>query len=75
MGFFEIHFIPDILRQLKHINFQMRPDTRVSIHIKCFSQILIITVMHEYILLKLATSNLYENLQNTFQVFTPGAGE
>jgi hypothetical protein len=38
MHFFETYFISDILRKLKHVNFQMSSETRVGIHIKCFFQ-------------------------------------
>jgi len=72
--FFETYFIPDILRQLERVNFQMLSETRVGIHIKCFFQILIRTVMHEYILLKLTIINLYENLWSTFRVFYSRGG-
>ena len=63
------------MRQLGRINFQMRSETRVGIHIKCFFQILVGTVMHECILLKLAVIKFFENLRRTFRVFySRGAG-
>lgn len=74
MDFFETYFIPDILRQLDRVNFQMSSETRVDIYTKCFFHILIRTVIHEYILLKLTIINLYENLRNTFRVFYSRGG-
>jgi hypothetical protein len=68
-GFFQTYFIPDTLRQLERVNFQMRSETRIGIHIKCSIQILIVSVMHEYIWLKLTIINLYENLRSTLRVF------
>lgn len=52
----------------------MRSENRVSIHIKGFFQILIRTVVHEYVLLKLTIINLYENLRNSFRVFYSRGG-
>jgi len=47
----------------------LRSENRVGIHTKGFFQILIRTVIHEYILLKLAVIDLNENLRSTFLVF------
>ena len=72
--FFVTFFVPDILRQLERVNFQTNSETHLDIHKKCSFQILIITVMHEHILLKLAIINLYENLHSGYRVFYSRGG-